>query len=76
MVTLHCNPQLAETTCSNYISITSQKYEMELKQLQKRFEFFEKERIERERLEQEAARSNQDNLANEQPGTSKKPKLQ
>ena len=49
---------------------------MELKQLQKRFEFFEKERIERERLEQEAARSNQDNLANEQPGTSKKPKLQ
>ena len=76
MVTLNCNPQLAETTCSNYISISPQKYEMELKKLQERFEFFEKERIERERLEQEAARSNQDNLANEQPGTSKKPKLQ
>jgi len=63
----------AETTCSRSVTITSHKYILELRKLRERFEFFEKERKEKEKLEQEAARANQDeaiNLANEKPGTS------
>ena len=49
---------------------------MELQKLRERIEFVEKERTEREKSEQDAARANQNDPANEKPGTSKKPKMQ
>ena len=65
-----------ETTCSRKVSITDQKYGMELQKLRERIEFVEKERKEREKSEQDAARANQNDPSNEMPGTSKKPKMQ
>ena len=70
VVTLNTDP---ETSCIRFVKVTNHKYRTELQRVTQKLEHFEKERKEREKLEQNADQESsmiQDeavNLANKKP---------
>jgi len=70
----HVNAEpLIGTTCLRYVSITNRKYITELQNLREKLELLQKDRDEKEKLQQESQETQMDEvieLTNEKPGTS------